>query len=150
MVAAAQGSKSTNIDRSYGFFIKEAGKARNLFELNEIISRGLKYKSIQPLVLFLDLSTEAVAELAGVSPRTVSRWADDTLIGALPSKNLVLLDSLVHRGIEVFGSETTFKSWLRQPNNALGDERPIDLLTTPYGAELVEEAVEAMEYGQVM
>lgn len=49
--------------------------------------------------------------------------------------------------IEVFGSENAFKAWLQQPNIALGDDKPIDLLSTPYGAELVEDALEAMEYG---
>ena len=150
VVATAHGQLNMVVAQPYGFFIKEAGKAKNLFDLNKIIGRGLTYKAVQPLVTFLNLSTEAIAEMAGVSQRTVSRWDDDTVIGVLPSKNLVMVDTLVHRGIDVFGSENAFKDWLQQPNNALGDERPIDLLTTPYGTELVEDAVGAMEYGQVM
>ncbi len=138
------------VGNRFGFFIKEAGKARNFHDLNTIIGKGLPYRSVQPLMTFLDLNTQEIANLTGVSQRTISRWADDSIIGVLPSKNLVKVDELVHKGIEVFGSEDSFKSWLQQPNTALGDEKPIDLLPTPYGTELVEDAIEAMEYGNVM
>ncbi|CAN5439646.1 hypothetical protein BH09BAC3_BH09BAC3_36100 [soil metagenome] len=135
---------------AFGFFIKEASHARNLHDLNKIIGRGLPYRSVRHLMEFLDLTTREIADLTGVSQRTISRWDDESLIGPLPSKNLIKVDSVVHSGIEVFGSEASFKSWLEQPNTALGDDKPVDLLTTPYGAELVEDAIEALKYGNVM
>jgi putative toxin-antitoxin system antitoxin component (TIGR02293 family) len=134
----------------FGFFIKEASRAKSFYDLNTIIGKGLPYRSVQPLMTFLDLTTQEIADLTGVSQRTLSRWDDDSIIGVLPSKNLVKVDALVHKGIEVFGSEDSFKSWLQQPNTALGDVKPIDLLPTPYGTELVDDAMEAMEYGNVM
>ena len=133
-----------------GFFINKAIKARNFIDLNKIIGKGLPYRSVKPLMAFLDLNTQKIADLTGVSQRTISRWTADSIIGVLPSKNLLKLDALVQKGIEVFGSEDSFKSWLQQPNMALGDEKPIDLLPTPYGTELVEDAIDAMEYGNVM
>ncbi len=138
------------VGNTFGFFIKEASHARSFRDLNKIIGRGLPYRSVRLLMNFLDLTTREIADLTGVSQRTITRWNEESIIGVLPSKNLVKVDSLVHRGIEVFGSENAFKKWLQQPNIALGDDKPIDLLSTPYGAELVEDALEAMEYGNVM
>jgi putative toxin-antitoxin system antitoxin component (TIGR02293 family) len=138
------------VPNRFGFFIKEANRAKNFHDLNTIIGKGLPYRSVKPLILFLDLTTQEVADLTGVSQRTISRLDDDSIMGVLPSKNLVKIDVLVNKGIEVFGSEDSFKSWLQQPNTALGDKKPIDLLPTPYGTELVEDAIEAMEYGNVM
>ncbi len=140
-----------SVESPFGFFIKEAGSASNYRDLNKIIGlKGLRYKSVRPLMKFLDLTSYKIADLTGVSQRTVARWNEDSTIGVLPSKNLVKVDTIVQKGIEVFGSDELFKAWLQQPNSALGDDTPMDLLSTPYGVELVEDALEAMEYGNVM
>ena len=135
----------------FGYFIKEAAAAETYIDLNRIIGlHGLRYKSVRALMSFLELTTKGIAALTGVSTRTVSRWRDDSTIGVLPSKNLVKVDALVQKGIEVFGSKELFKAWLNQPNIALGDDTPLAMLSTPYGVELVEDAIEAMAHGSVM
>lgn len=139
------------VPASFGFFIKEAAAAASYTDLNRVIGvNGLRYKSVRALMSFLELTTKGIALLTGVSSRTVSRWNDDSTIGVLPSKNLVKVDALVQKGIEVFGSKELFKAWLQQSNISLGDETPLALLTTPYGVELVEDAIEAMAQGSVL
>lgn len=134
-----------------GHFIKEASKARNLVELNEVIGEdGLTLKSVRNLIDFLGLSQEQFAALIGFSTRTISRWADDAHIGVLGSKALIDIDELIGHGIDVVGDQASFKQWLEQPNQALGDNRPMELLAKPYGVALVHDAVEALEYGNVM
>jgi putative toxin-antitoxin system antitoxin component (TIGR02293 family) len=139
------------IPSSFGFFIKEAAGALSYTDLNRVIGmNGLRYKSVRALMTFLELTTKGIALLTGVSARTVSRWSDDSTIGVLPSKNLVKVDAVVQKGIDVFGSKELFKAWLNQSNMALGDETPLSLLTTPYGVELVEDAIEALAQGSVL
>jgi putative toxin-antitoxin system antitoxin component (TIGR02293 family) len=139
------------VSSPFGYFIKEAAAAGSYIDLNRIIGlNGLRYKSVRTLMSFLELTTKGIAMLTGVSARTVSRWRDESTIGVLPSKNLVKVDVLVHKGVEVFGSKDLFKAWLHQPNIALGDETPLALLSTPYGVELVEDAIDALAYGSVM
>lgn len=134
-----------------GYFIKEASKARNLVELNEVIgSEGLTLKAVRNLVEYLSLSQDQFASIIGFSTRTISRWADDAHIGALGSKALIDIDELIGHGIEVMGDQDSFKQWLDQPNQALGDLRPLELLPKPYGVALVHDAIEALEYGNVM
>ena len=99
---------------------------------------------------YLDLPQEKFASLIGVSARTISRWDDDSMIGVLPSKMLLEVDRLSKKGIDTFGDADLFKGWLQQPNIALGDVAPIDILSEPYGVELVEDALEAMEHGNIM
>ena len=142
---------SVAVPAPFGFFIKEASKASSYADLNRIIGlEGLRYSSVRALMSFLELTTKGIALLTGVSARTVSRWSDDSTIGVLPSKNLVKVDAVVQKGIEVFGSKDLFKAWLRQPNTALGDDTPLALLGTPYGVEMVEDAIEAMAQGSVL
>jgi len=139
------------VSNPFGFFIREAASAASYTDLNRIIGlNGLRYKSVRALMAFLELTTKGIALLTGVSARTVSRWNDESKIGVLPSKNLVKVDTVVQKGIEVFGSKELFKAWLQQTNTALGDETPLILLTTPYGVELVEDAIEAMAQGSVL
>ncbi|HEV8507812.1 MAG TPA: antitoxin Xre/MbcA/ParS toxin-binding domain-containing protein [Chitinophagaceae bacterium] len=144
------GSHPIKFNTHFGFFIHSVRQARNYNDLNKIIAKGLEYKAVRPLLNFLALTSNDIAGLTGVSQRTISRWDDKTILGSLPSKNLVELDTLIQKGINVFGGENEFKHWLNQSNIALGDQKPIDLLSTPYGVVLVEDAVEALEFGNVM
>ncbi len=135
----------------YGAFISEVRKAKNYSDLNVLIGdEGFKMKSVKPLVTYLDLSNDKFASLIGVSSRTLSRWDNDSLIGVMASKTLLEVDRLSKKGIDIFGSANLFKGWLQKPNLALGDVAPIDILTEPYGVELVEDALEAMEFGNIM
>jgi putative toxin-antitoxin system antitoxin component (TIGR02293 family) len=54
---------------------------------------------------------------------------------------------ILMRAISVFGSRTAAERWLAQPPTGLDQRRPIDLLTTPAGAELVEDFLGRIEYG---
>jgi putative toxin-antitoxin system antitoxin component (TIGR02293 family) len=134
-----------------GHFIREIAKAKNFVELNQIIGEeGLPYKSIKPLAQYLKLSQEQLSQLLGCSPRTLSRWSDDHPIGALGSKLMIDLDELVAHGFEILGDAEALSMWLQQSNQALGDHTPISLATTPYGISLVKDAMNALEYGNVM
>lgn len=152
LVSNSERSKSVNFQTHglYGYFITRAGKASNLLQLMELIEEGIKLKEIKPMMSYLEFELDTMAKLLEVSPRTVQRWEGDTLIGKLAGKHVIDLDRLINRGVEVFGSEESFKDWLNQRNIALGDQRPIKLLAQPYGIELVEDAVDALDYGQVM
>lgn len=135
----------------YGTFIATGRKAKDYNDLNQLIgSDGLTMGAVRPLMNYLGLSTDRAAALMGVSSRTIARWDDASTIGVLASKTLLELDRLTKKGIDVFGNAELFKSWLQQSNVALGDVAPIQLLTEPYGLELIEDALEALEYGSVM
>src|SRR5689334_11194560 len=96
-----------------GYFIKEASKARNLVELNEVIgSDGLELKAVKSLIEYLGISQDQFASIIGFSTRTVSRWDDDASIGVLGSKALIDIDELIGHGIEVLGDQASFKQWL--------------------------------------
>lgn len=135
----------------YGAYIFPVRKAKNYSDLNQLIgTEGFTMKSVKPLVAYLDLSSEKFALLIGVSSRTLSRWNDDSTIGVMASKTLLEVDRLAKKGIDTFGNAELFKAWMQQFNTALGDIAPIEMLTEPYGIELVEDALESMEYGSIM
>ena len=135
----------------YGRMIPAVRAARNYSELQALIGPdGFTYSMVQPLLTFLDLPAEKVALLLGVSARTLSRWSDDSRIGILASKSLLELDKCISQGINVFGKPELLQQWMLQSNAALGDIAPADAITSPFGIELVSDALEAMAYGNVL
>lgn len=50
-------------------------------------------------------------------------------------------------GIEVFGKESKFNSWLSIPNVALGGQIPEDLMKTEEGLEEVNNILVRIEHG---
>ncbi len=147
------GKKSTyeiRTDSIAGSFIEETSGIDSYQRLGKVIKQGLSYASVLPLIRFLELSNREVALLAGLSERTVSRWRGDTNIGALPSKNLIRIDSITRKGSRIFGSSEEFKSWLYKSNEVFGNKTPISILTDPYGVEFINDALDALEFGNVM
>ncbi|MGF7207790.1 putative toxin-antitoxin system antitoxin component (TIGR02293 family) [Skermanella aerolata] len=47
----------------------------------------------------------------------------------------------------VLGSQEEAERWLERPAIGLDQRRPIDLLSTPAGVEMVENLLERLEYG---
>jgi putative toxin-antitoxin system antitoxin component (TIGR02293 family) len=51
------------------------------------------------------------------------------------------------KAVEVFGSKEDAEQWLRSPAMGLDGRRPIDLLESPEGKQLVEEFLCRLEFG---
>jgi len=111
----------------------------------------LVFEQIKPMIKYLGYSQQEVANVLEVDPSTLSRWKkEDKPIGKLRSKTMYDIDHIITKGIRIFGSEENFKEWLNTTNYALGDEKPIELLKDPYGIELVDNAIEAMSWGNIL
>jgi putative toxin-antitoxin system antitoxin component (TIGR02293 family) len=54
---------------------------------------------------------------------------------------------ILTRATALFGSQAAAQQWLEQPATGLDQRRPIDLMTTPAGLELVEDFLGRIEYG---
>ena len=111
----------------------------------------LAFGQIKPMIKYLGYSQQEVANILEVDPSTLSRWKkEDKPIGKLRSKTMYDIDHIITKGIRIFGSEENFKEWLYTTNYALGDKKPVELLKDPYGIEMVDSAIEAMSWGNVM
>jgi putative toxin-antitoxin system antitoxin component (TIGR02293 family) len=54
---------------------------------------------------------------------------------------------ILARAATLFGSRAAAEQWLEQPAIGLDHRRPIDLMATPAGLELVEDYLGRIEYG---
>jgi putative toxin-antitoxin system antitoxin component (TIGR02293 family) len=59
----------------------------------------------------------------------------------------LLIYELYRHGESVFAGLPAFHTWLQQPNTALADQRPIDLLTNTQGFKEIDDLLTRLEYG---
>lgn len=66
---------------------------------------------------------------------------------AISSKKILELLKLFNKGNEVFGDESNFKNWLQEESIALGRQKPIDILQTSKGIQIIWEELTRIEHG---
>jgi putative toxin-antitoxin system antitoxin component (TIGR02293 family) len=142
--------KSYPVQTGFGYFIPSLKKAENLGQVNELVEAGLPSREIQAIIEYLDLNIPEIARAAAVSPSTVSRWKRESSIGVPGSNQFFRIDEVIRKGVELFGGLEEFKYWMHKPNMALGNAVPAKLITSLIGVEMVDEALDALHYGNVM
>lgn len=92
---------------------------------------------------------QAVADIVGVSTRTLRRAKEEPEKAMSPdmaSKAWLLAQTLA-KAIDVFGSQDAAERWMSEEAMGLDGARPIDMLRTLQGAELVTEFLGRLEHG---
>jgi putative toxin-antitoxin system antitoxin component (TIGR02293 family) len=123
----------------------------NLLEAHEAIRRGLPVHSVEHLIetlpaLPIDQALEAAL---GMSARTLQRKraAGTKSLNPEQSGRVWKFAEVLAKARDVFGSSEQAATWLSRPATGLNQQRPIDLLATLAGAELVQRFLGRLEYG---
>jgi putative toxin-antitoxin system antitoxin component (TIGR02293 family) len=85
----------------------------------------------------------------GISIRTYMRLKSepDKLLDAEQSGRVWQFAELFAKAEDALGTQQSAVDWMLAPAMALENRRPIDLLTTRVGAQLVDDVLERMRYG---
>lgn len=85
----------------------------------------------------------------GISLRTFMRLKAEPskLLDSEQSARVWRFANLLTKAEEVLGTQERAVEWMLEPAMALENRRPIELLTTPVGSQLVEDVIERMRYG---
>lgn len=117
---------------------------------HEMLERGLPNTAVKHLLDGMTtLSQKSIEGALGMSERTRQRREKHPkeLLSQDQAGRTWKFAEILTRAILVFGSRTAAEQWLAQPATGLEQRRPIDLLTTPAGVELVEDFLGRIEYG---
>lgn len=126
-------------------------KLRSALDAHEMLLQGLPGEALRHLIdslVFLGTTT-SLEKAVGMSLRTFQRRKD------APAKPLSRDQSartwkfaeILAKATELLGSQDEAEQWLERPAIGLDQRRPIDLLETPAGVELVEDFLRRLEYG---
>ena len=146
---AGASKKAENLKRSKNFSSPRKRRSMEVATPEGVLS----YDEVRPVFTFLGYSQKEVAEALDLNASTLSRWKKNEQnepLGKLRSKFVSDIDEVIAKGVKLFGSEENFKAWLNTPNYALGDVKPLELLKNPYDIEIVDNAIEAMSWGNLM
>jgi putative toxin-antitoxin system antitoxin component (TIGR02293 family) len=89
------------------------------------------------------------AKLLDVNVRTLQRYKNQKgfKFQTLQGEKIFEVAEVMNLGKEVFDENAKFYSWLNTPTFALGNAKPIELLDTSFGIEIVKSELYAIEYG---
>lgn len=119
--------------------------------IHSVIQAGFPGQVLTLLVSNVPLISNPVLfeKALGISQRTFQRKRKDGVkrLGIEQSSRTWKFAEIVAKATDVLGSQDAAERWLETPAMSLERQRPIDLLATAVGTELVEQVLEQMEFG---
>ncbi|HXQ68117.1 MAG TPA: antitoxin Xre/MbcA/ParS toxin-binding domain-containing protein [Alphaproteobacteria bacterium] len=126
-------------------------QVRNSLDAHELLLKGLPGRALTHLIDSLVLIEWAtpLEKAVGISLRTLQRRknAPAEPLSQEQSGRTWKFAEILAKATAVLGSQEEAEQWLERPAIGLDQRRPIDLLATPAGVELVEDFLERLEYG---
>jgi putative toxin-antitoxin system antitoxin component (TIGR02293 family) len=114
----------------------------------EVIHAGLPYTELKDLRTVLNVSTERLAPMLGISRATLHRHTDTSKRFDLNvSDRIVRFARLFGKAIEALGNQEDARQWLNSPQFGLGGSIPLEFATTEIGAREVENLLGRIQYG---
>ena len=123
-------------------------------DAHELLLRGLPGAALTHLVDNLVLLHDPISleKAVGISWRTFQRRKANParLLSQEQSGRTWKFAEILAKATAVLGSRSEAEQWLERPAIGLDQRRPIDLLATTAGVEIVENHLERIEYGVYM
>ena len=113
-----------------------------------IIRQGLSLSSLLTFLKKTGLTRLELAPILNISARTLQRQEDDDTLSPAISERLLMLNDLYQLGYQALGQlpkNTT--DWLREPNPALNNEKPLDYLDTYQGIQEIKNLLGRIIHG---
>ena len=116
-------------------------------DLIQLTRSGLPKKSLDTLSTKLGISMERLSQLLNISIRTLQRKSPTDKLSVHVSEHMLSIAEVVMRGTEVLGSERSFETWLHSTLTSLDDRKPIDIMDTSIGTQLILNILGRIEHG---
>jgi len=111
------------------------------------VRSGLPYACLETLATRFSIGREELTVVLALPPRTLARRKRERRLRADESDRLLRLGRIAVLAEEVLGDRERAGRWLHEPSQALGGERPLDLLDTDLGARQVEDVLTRLAHG---
>jgi putative toxin-antitoxin system antitoxin component (TIGR02293 family) len=127
----------------------QIAKGLSPLQAHDLVTEGLPVDRARELMAsFLIIDRDTVLKAMGISERTLQRAKTaDRPLDTNASDRSLRLASVAEQAIEVLGSQEAAERWLSAPAMGLDQRRPIDLLQSSEGTELVKTLLTRMDYG---
>ena len=113
----------------------------------ELVRGGLPAAALQEILRRTRLSQSTLSAALSIPARTLARSKREGSFSPEVSVKIVRFARIAARAEDVFGDAESSLAWLQSPNRSLGGLRPLFLLDTDIGAEMVFDALGRIEHG---
>ncbi|HEY2977238.1 MAG TPA: antitoxin Xre/MbcA/ParS toxin-binding domain-containing protein [Burkholderiaceae bacterium] len=119
-------------------------------EAHDLVTQGVSVADAREVLkAFTLIDEKQFYEVLGISGRTMQRRAASAAktLDSNASDRVLRLVSVTDQAIRVFGSQEAAERWLSSPAIGLDRRKPIELLGSTDGTDLVKALLTRMEYG---
>lgn len=109
--------------------------------------KGIKKATLLSIAHESGLTLKELSSYLRISTRSIQGKELSQLIDPSTSERALFIAKLFKAGIDIFGSQGKFHSWLNVANPAMGGEKPVSYLDTFSGIQLVLDELNAIEFG---
>ena len=124
-------------------------KGLSLLQAHDLVTEGLSVDvALALMAAFHVLDKDTVLRAMGISERTLQRaQTADKRLDPNASDRTLRLAAVTEQAADALGSWEAAERWLASPAMGLDQRRPIDLLQSSEGTELVKTLLTRMDYG---
>jgi putative toxin-antitoxin system antitoxin component (TIGR02293 family) len=119
------------------------------FQIVQLIKKGLSHNVFEQIKSLSPFTELEWANFLDVSTKSLSRYKE-AISHTFKSSHTEKILSIVEVNkvaMDIFKSKDKYEGWLRTTNFALGNERPVDLLASSYGRDLVLSELTRIQHG---
>lgn len=124
-------------------------KSEPIYQRTDLIGiarKGIKTKYIEQIQEFTSLSDKELSSILPISQRQLFRYPADHNLNKEITSHLIQIIELFQKGFKLFGVEK-FKLWIRTSNKVLSGNKPIEIMDTSIGVEMIEDVIGRIEHG---
>jgi len=109
---------------------------------------GMPFERVKKIQDRLRFTNKEVSGMLHISETTYQRLQkNNTKLDTDASERTIELTELIKIGNDVFGTIDSFKDWLYESNFAMGNKKPIELLSSSIGSRYVRTVLHRIEWG---
>jgi len=121
---------------------------KNAFSLIQAIKEGIQFTFFERLAKNIPFTLREWSSFLHLSERSLQRYKKEKgTFNAVTSEKIIEITMLNKYGIEVFGEQEKFNTWLVTNNVALGGIKPRDLLDSSFGIQFLKDELTRIEHG---
>jgi putative toxin-antitoxin system antitoxin component (TIGR02293 family) len=120
----------------------------DVIHLIETVREGISFSIFSGFVKKTPFSLAEWSSFLNMSERTMQRYQKEKKsFDSIYAEKILQITLLYKIGIEVFGNEEKFNTWLESQNLALGGRKPKELLDNTFGIGLLKDELTRIEHG---
>jgi putative toxin-antitoxin system antitoxin component (TIGR02293 family) len=119
-------------------------------QAHDLVAQGVRVADARQVMnAFTIINAEQFYGVLGITERTMQRRAASAskTLDANASDRALRLVAVTSQAIKVLGNQEAAERWLASPAMGLDQRKPIDLLQSSEGTDLVKTLLSRMEYG---